>query len=95
MTNKLNENSLAEQPVIEWLKELGYDYEFGPDLAPGQITAERENFREVLLLTRLKRSIRRLNPDLPDIGIEAASRALSDVVRQNLDLANREAVPRT
>ena len=91
MTNKLNENSLAEQPVIEWLKELGYDYEFGPDLAPGQITAERENFREVLLLTRLKRSIRRLNPDLPDIGIEAASRALSDVVRQNLDLANREA----
>jgi len=34
MTKNLNENTLAEQPVIDWLKEMGYDYEFGPDLAP-------------------------------------------------------------
>lgn len=27
---KLNEDTLIEQPVIEWLKEMGYDYEFGP-----------------------------------------------------------------
>jgi hypothetical protein len=32
----LNENSLSEQPVIEWFKEMGFDYQFGPDLAPGQ-----------------------------------------------------------
>lgn len=30
MTRNLNENTLAEQLVINWLKELGYDYEFGP-----------------------------------------------------------------
>ena len=27
---KLNEVTLTEQPVIAWLKEMGYDYEFGP-----------------------------------------------------------------
>ena len=28
MINKLNENTLTEQPVIEWLKEMGYEYKF-------------------------------------------------------------------
>ena len=36
----LNENTLTEQPVINWLKEMGYDYEFGPDLAPGEALSE-------------------------------------------------------
>jgi len=52
--SKFNENALTEQPVIEWLKEMGYDYEFGPDLAPGQILGERDDFREVVLIGRLK-----------------------------------------
>ena len=71
MTNKLNENSLVEQPVIAWLKELGYDYEPGPDLSPGQVTSERENFREVLLLPRLKRSLIRINPWIDEMEDEA------------------------
>lgn len=33
MTGKINENSIAEQPVTERLKEIGHDYEFGPNLA--------------------------------------------------------------
>ena len=57
---KLNEDTLTEQPVIEWLKEMGYDYEFGPDLAPGGSFQERNSFREVVLVPRLKRSLRRL-----------------------------------
>lgn len=35
MPKKLNEDTLTEQPVIEWLKEMGCDYEFEPDLTPG------------------------------------------------------------
>lgn len=89
MTNKLNENSLTEQPVIEWLKELGYDYEFGPDLAPGQITAERENFREVLLLPRLKRSLQRLNPQLGERAYEAIDQ-IKYLHQPNLEYLNRE-----
>jgi len=85
MTNKLNEDSLAEQPVIAWLKELGYDYELGPDLAPGQVTAERENFREVLLLPRLKRSLIRINPFLTDSSTEEIIEQITRVEHPNLE----------
>jgi len=90
MTRKLNEDTLTEQPVIEWLKEMGYDYEFGPDLAPGQVLGERENFREVVLIGRLKRSIRRLNPDLPEAAIDDVARAIKSVEHPNLEIANKE-----
>ena len=72
MTKKLNEDSLAEQPVISWLKELGYDYEFGPDLAPGSVLSERDDFREVLLKSRLERSLKRINPECNDEAIQEA-----------------------
>jgi type I restriction enzyme R subunit len=87
--NNLNENSLAEQPTIDWLKELGYDYEFGPDLAPGQITSEREDFREVLLLPRLKRSLQRLNPQLGERAYEAIDQ-LKHLHHPNLEQLNKE-----
>jgi len=87
---KLNEDTLTEQPVIEWLKEMGYDYEFGPDLAPGQVLSERDDFREVVLVGRLKRSIRRLNPDLPEAAIDDVVRAIKSVEHPNLEIANKE-----
>jgi len=90
MTKKLNENSLTEQPVIEWLKEMGYDYEFGPDLAPGQILGEREDFREVVLTGRLKRAIRRLNPDLSEAAIDDVAREIVKFEHPNPEIANRE-----
>jgi len=90
MGRNLNENSLAEQPVIEWLKEMGYDYEFGPDLAPGQILGEREDFREVVLAGRLKRSIRRLNPDLPEAEIDDVIGNVIKFEHPNLEIANKE-----
>ena len=86
----LNEDTLTEQPVIEWLKEMGYDYEFGPDLAPGQILGERDDFREVILAGRLKRSIRRLNPDLPENAIDDVVRIIKKVEHPNLEIANKE-----
>ena len=99
MTQRLNEDTLTEQPVIEWLKEMGYDYEFGPDLAPGQVLpasrslgvgwGEREDFREVVLVGRLKRSIRRLNPDLPEAAIDDVVRSLKSE-HPNLEIANKE-----
>ena len=33
--NNLNEDNLAEQPVLGWLREMGYDVEYGPELALG------------------------------------------------------------
>lgn len=86
----LNEDTLTEQPVIEWLKEMGYDYEFGPDLAPGQILGERDDFREVILAGRLKRAIRRLNPDLPEVAIDDVVRDIKRIEHPNLEIANKE-----
>ncbi len=89
MTN-LNEDTLAEQPVIEWLRGEGYDYEFGPDLAPGGALQERESFREVLLLPRLKRSLRRMNPNVSDSAIEDAIAKLRGFEHPSLVIANKE-----
>lgn len=86
----LNENTLTEQPLIDWLKKLGYDHEFGPDLAPGGALQERNSFREVLLLPRLQRSLRRLNSTLPDSAIEDAVAQLVGFEHPNLVIANKE-----
>lgn len=90
MSKTLNENTLTEQPVIDWLKGLGYDYEFGPDLAPGGALQERNSFQEVLLLPRLKRSLKRLNPDLPDKALDEAIAELKSVGHPSLVMANRD-----
>jgi len=87
---KFNENSIAEQPVIEWLKEMGYDYEFGPDLAPGGSLQERNSFRDVILIPRLERSLQRLNPELSDSAIDDAVSKIISVEHPNLDVANKE-----
>ncbi|MDD5688662.1 MAG: type I restriction endonuclease subunit R [Caldisericia bacterium] len=88
--SKLSENTLSEQPIINWLKELGYDYEFGPDLAPGGSLQERKDFREVILIPRLKRSLVRLNPELSDEAIDGAVLKIIGVEHPSLDIANKE-----
>ncbi len=85
---KLNEDTLTEQPVIEWLKEMGYDYEFGPDISPGGLKEERQ-FKEVVLKERLKRSLARLNPELPESAIDEAVRQIVSFEHPNLEIANR------
>ncbi len=90
MTQKLNENSIAEQPIIDWLKELGYDYEFGPDLAPGGSLQERNSFRDIVLIPRLKRSLLRLNPELSDSAIDEAVSKIISMEYPTLDIVNKE-----
>jgi len=43
-----NKNVLAEQPIFDWLKELGYEYAFWPDIVTDSLVAERELFRKVI-----------------------------------------------
>lgn len=69
---------------------MGYDVEYGPDLAPGGSLQERDSFRQVLLLLRLKRSLRRINPSLTEQQLEDAMEALTSVSHPNLDIANKQ-----
>lgn len=61
---KVTEDSL-EQWVLEMLAEMGWQSVHGPDLAPGEMAAERSDYREVLLEGRLAAAVSDLNPDLP------------------------------
>lgn len=88
--NPLNENNLTEQSLIEWLQGQGYEYAYGPTIAPSQPNAEREDFRGVVLKNRLLSAVRRFNPQLP---AEQAQQVVDDVANyHNADpvLGNKE-----
>lgn len=64
MSPALREANL-ETAVLEFLGGLGWQILHGPDIAPGELAAEREDYREVVLVGRLRDAVVRLNPDLP------------------------------
>jgi len=61
----LNE-SIVEDAALTWFGELGYAVGRGPQFAPGEPARERGGFGEVVLVGRLRESIRRLNPAIPE-----------------------------
>lgn len=87
----LNENSLTEQPVLEWFKkDLGYERAFGPDIGVTGTFVERNNHRDVVLEVRLKRSLKRINPDIPDEQLNIVSNRLIKYSHHDLELGNKE-----
>ena len=74
---KINENAI-EQLAIECLEALGYTYIYAPTIAPDSGTPERASFEQVLLVERLQKAVRRINPDLP---IATQNEAVKEVQR--------------
>jgi len=62
---RLNESHI-EQTLIDLLKNQGYEYFYGPDIAPYSKSPQRESFASVVLENHLKESLKRLNPDVPE-----------------------------
>ena len=80
--------NILEQTCLEWLAELGWTVLHGPDLAPGMPGQEREDYRQIFLLDRLRNALTRVNPDVPSSGIEEALRRIlavggPDIVSNN------------
>jgi type I restriction enzyme, R subunit len=73
----ITENHI-ELLAIERLESLGYEYIYGPDIAPDSETPERSSFEQVLLLDRLQQSVRRINPTLPP---NAQAEAICEIQR--------------
>ena len=69
--------SILEEAVLEWLEGLGYNTAHGPEIAPGELLAERLDYSEVLLEKRLREALERLNPDLPYEAIDAVVRKVT------------------
>ena len=70
--------SVVEDAALAWLEALGYAVLHGPDIAAGEPGAERgdSNYRDVILESRLRQALARLNPDLPPEALEDAYRKL-------------------
>lgn len=64
------EDAYAEQPTLQWLAELGWEVKYGPDLGPGGSMAERDGWRDVVLIGRLRSAVAGLNPELPADAVE-------------------------
>lgn len=75
---KMTEDQL-EQETLAWLAEVGYTPLFGPDLAPDGPAQERADYRQVLLLDRLRQAIARLNPAIPLAAREDALLQVKDL----------------
>ena len=80
----LNE-SIVEDADQAWFGELGYAVGHGPQMAPGEPTAERDSFGEVVLAGRLREAIRRLNPAIPEEAQATVAKSAIVRIERRLD----------
>ncbi|MFY9341002.1 MAG: type I restriction endonuclease subunit R [Planctomycetota bacterium] len=78
-----------EEHALTWLQDVGWQYAFGPDLAPDGATPERTDYRQVLLQSRLLAALRRLNPDVPGTTLEEVAVRLTHPEHLSLAHDNR------
>jgi type I restriction enzyme, R subunit len=81
--------SIVEDAALTWLGELQYSVEHEPNIAPGELSAERASLSEVLLSERFRTALRKLNPTLPAQALEEAFRKVSIPQHPSLIANNR------
>ena len=81
--------SVVEEAALAWLETLGWAVKHGPDIAPGELAAERNHYGQVVLERRLRDALGRLNPDLPADALEDAFRKLTRLEWPTLVSRNR------
>lgn len=84
----MNESHI-EQSLIDLLVSQGYEYHYGPDIAPYSNNPQREGFDSVVLENQLRESLRRLNPDAPESARHEAYQHIMNLGSQDL-MANNE-----
>jgi type I restriction enzyme R subunit len=87
---EFTEPELLEKAVLGWFKELGYETAYGPDISPGGSRPERDSYSDVLLLRRLRASLIRINPTLPEEAIDKAIHELIHIAEPTLEKTNRK-----
>ena len=81
--------STVEQLTLEWLVRSGWSKAHGPKIAPDTLTAEREEYSDVILKDRLREALTRLNPNLPGDALDYAYRVLTRPEGTTLEARNR------
>src|SRR6266511_5269915 len=83
------DESIVEAALMSWLGELDYETRSGGEIAPGAPGAERGNYRDVVLIERLRVAIDRLNPRVPPATREEALRKVLRTKSPSLVINNR------
>src|SRR5689334_18095656 len=78
-----------ERLAIHWFQDAGWTTANGADLAPEGATAERADFRAVVLEGRLAAAAQRLNPKLPASAVEEVVHVVSTPTEASLPRNNR------
>ncbi len=86
--NLFTENTL-EQAALSWFESLGYSVVFGPDIAFDGNSPERSNYGEVILESRLRDALSRINKKLPSSAIDDAMRKILITESPSLIINNR------
>ena len=81
--------SVVEDAALAWLESLGYTVKHGPEIAPGELFAERADYGQVVLAERLRQALVRLNPTLPAEAVDDAFRKITRLDGATLDTRNR------
>ena len=81
--------STVEEAALTWLGDLQYSVKHGPEIAPGEASAERTSLNEVLLPERFRTALRKLNLTLPAQALEEAFRKASIPQHPSLIANNR------
>lgn len=77
MSDHAFSESIVEDAALAWLESLGWTVLHGPEIAPGELAAERTDFGQVVLEQRLRDALARLNPTLSSDTLEDAFRKLT------------------
>ncbi|HMI79319.1 MAG TPA: type I restriction endonuclease, partial [Ferruginibacter sp.] len=64
--------NIIEQSAIELLQQQGWEYANGKELSPEGLFCERENYQQIILTSRLRTAIAKINPHIPTDAQEAA-----------------------
>jgi type I restriction enzyme R subunit len=83
----------VERAMLSWLAEQGWAVAHGPDISPPDARTpgtERASYRDVVLEGRLRASIARLNPHIPEGAREDALRRVRNPNVPGLVNANRQ-----
>lgn len=81
--------SEVEAAALQWLSQVGWNVTYGATIAPGEPTAERNDFGQVVLEGRLRDALARLNPTLPVDALHDAYRRLTQADVAELIVRNR------
>ncbi|MGE0229059.1 MAG: type I restriction endonuclease subunit R [Dehalococcoidia bacterium] len=81
--------SVVEEAALDILRSLDWEIVHGPEIAPDVPCAERASYDQVVLVDRLRDALGRLNPSVPQDGLDDALRRLLDPQGSTVEARNR------